>query len=687
MLQKKLLKIILIGLIGALCFSLRTPFFPEPLSYDEGIASYFAMQLISGDGFYSTLWQNRLPGISLIYAMVYALFNNSVDALRIFSAIIGVISTLLLYKLAKLLFGSKVGILSALVFAVISSGIVIEGSKAYTEPFMIFFTISACYLFFLALRKRNYLLLASSGFLLGWALMTKQVAAFDFLVFLCFNFILGFTQFRRRTFRSMIKPNLILISAFALPLLSFTLYFYFTGRFHDFYYWSFLKGFTYIRTSRIKNITGWPKANLSYVFKKMSLFWLLSWGGILYNLFFKRSLERYFLILWYIFAALGVSLGGWFFPHYFIQMLPPACILVGLFTSDIVFKTKKIRITWLSALRKGLITSIIVILLGQSLILNWRYLPGYIGYLQGKLHRREYLKKYNLPTWEDRIDAGQYLANTMGTEETLFVWDGTPVIYFLSDKKPITRYIYNYPLLEEKIMFPTMKGWFSNFAEHRRQLMIDLRANIPDYILIRAEPEKIFDEMFLVNNFSNFVHQNYEFLKSFNHALIFKSKDETKEARELERETSSIPLELIKRFAVITEISTREEETTITFEPMVNPNGIIRTFKSVYDEESLEQVSFLPLSVQFIEIDEDEVHIQVRGLSKPIAFARVKREEDRYHYCNRSYGVNHPLEMMQIGKTIDLYFPPPRGESKGKLFNIYIIYEDGSMSTCDLRGS
>lgn len=685
MLYKKLLKIILIGFICLLCFCLRAPFFPEPLSYDEGVFSYFAMQINSGDGFYSTFWGTKPPGVGLIYAMVYVLFNNSVVALRIFSSIIGVISTLLLYKLAKLLFNSKVGIFSALVFAVCSSSVVIEGNRAYTELFMVFFTIGACYLFFLALNKKNYLLLGSSGLLLGLSFMTKQVAAFDFFCFLCFNFILGFTQFRRRTFRSMFKPNLILILAFAIPLLSFTLYFYFTERLHDFYYWSFLKSLTYIRSSRIKNITGWPRANLSYVFKKMFLFWLLSWGGILYNLFFKRSLKRFFLILWYVFAALGVSLGGWFFHHYFIQILPPACILVGLFTSDIIRETKKMRITRFHWLRKGLITSIIVILLGQSSILNWRYLPGYIGYLQGKLHRREYLKKCSLPTWEDRIDAGQYLTKTMGTEETLFVWDSTPVVYFLTNKKPITRYSNSRPLLEEKLLLPTSKGLFSNFAGHRRQLMIDLRTNVPDYIIIRAEPEKIFDEMFLVKDFCGFVHQNYDFLKSFNHVLIFKSKDGIKKVTDLERERSSIPLEIIKRFAAITQIITNGEETTITFEPMVNPNGIIRTFKSVYDKESLEQINFQPLPVQFIEMDKDKVHIQVKGLSQPIAFARVKREGDRYHYCNRSYGVNPPLEVVQTGKTTDLYSSPPPGESKGKTFNVYFIYEDGTISSAEVK--
>ncbi|MFH1905622.1 MAG: hypothetical protein ABIK53_08915 [bacterium] len=328
------------------------------------------------------------------------------------------------------------------------------------------------------------------------------------------------------------------------------------------------------------------------------------------------------------------------------------------------------------------------------MILNWRCLPGYIGYLQGKLQRREYLKKYHLPTWEDRIDAGQYLTETMGTEETLFVWDSTPVIYFLTNKKPITKYVYYYPLLEEKIMFPTFKGFFSNFAEHRRQLMMDLKSNPPDYIVIRCEPEKIFDEMFLVTNFCNFVNQNYYFLKSFNHALIFKSKDGIKKARERGRETSSIPLEIIKRFAAITQIITKGEETTVTFEPMVNPGCVLRSLKATYP--GLVKIDFESITVRFLgQSGSDfvgnvisnkpsgviDLHMRVKGLPKPVSFVRVKMKDKTWN--NQHYGVNPPLKVVRDGCVFDLYFEPP-SNWEGKTFNIYFIYEDGSISSTNI---
>jgi hypothetical protein len=174
---------------------------------------------------------------------------------------------------------------------------------------------------------------------------------------------------------------------------------------------------------------------------------------------------------------------------------------------------------------------------------------------------------------------------------------------------------------------------------------------------------------------------------------VFKIK-EAKQANEVRFPT--VPLELVKRFSAITKVEFKGAQTEITFEPMVNPTGILREFKDVYPE--VEKIDFEPLSVDFLGRDgydfvgyssprpsgRVDLHLRVKGPPKRPNFVRVKI--GRQTWNNRSYGVNHIIKVVQDNNIFDLYLEPTPLREKQNL-EVYFIYEDGELARAEIAVS
>jgi hypothetical protein len=127
---------------------------------------------------------------------------------------------------------------------------------------------------------------------------------------------------------------------------------------------------------------------------------------------------------------------------------------------------------------------------------------------------------------------------------------------------------------------------------------------------------------------------------------------------------------------------------------MANPNGILRSFKVVYPYSL--NISFEPISVEILGKDGSDfvgnaflepsgiidLHFQIKGVKNRISFARVKVNNITYN--NKSYGVNSALKLVEGENLVDLYIEPPLNWQK-EIFNIYLIYQDGSVSTVEIK--
>lgn len=120
----------------ALSFLLRIPYFRVGMISDEGGYAYVAQHWLSGRGtLYEDFWVSRPQGIFVVYAAIMKTIGTSVVDLRIGAWLFVVATMPPVYALARAYAGRRAGIVSLLLFAVISASPAIEGFTANAEVF------------------------------------------------------------------------------------------------------------------------------------------------------------------------------------------------------------------------------------------------------------------------------------------------------------------------------------------------------------------------------------------------------------------------------------------------------------------------------------------------------------------------------------------------------------------------
>lgn len=671
--------IILVLILG---FFLRAPFFSMPLDYDEGTYAFFAF-FSRGEKFYSSLPIGRLPGIIFTYRFLNDLFPGQIIAFRIASTALVVLAAFGIYKLGRLLVDEYAGIFSSLIFVIFSSQISID-SPANTEFFMVPFMVISVYFFWVFLKSKKMFWLLLSGLCVGIAIFYKQVAVFE-IGFLGLWLLAENLEKGRLKFGPLMKQWLALGFFSLIPFLAAVTFFLLRGELADFWWQSFGSGGPYVKYAwedwkwfgRLKN-------TVKYLWGAFWPFWLLSSGGLIIALIKRKKRSDLFLIGWLIFSLMGAFFNGWFFPHYLIQIIPAASLLGGLFISR-AFECEKLHLP---------LTASVVLILSFVIGDQLSVYTSYFRFLRGDIDKIEYYKQLGIDTgeagWLPFYDSAEYLKNSMAEEDTLFVWSTTPLLYYLVRKYPPTSFVQNYPLLGYEFMLPTARGWEFDFVTNRKELTEELSANPPTHILMHVNPEQVFDQMSLFKDFSNFVALNYDFENQFGNVLIFRVKEG---GEFVNSDSAVIPLEIIKRFSAVIGIETKGGETKLVYEPMINPNGVLRSFEVVYSE--IISIDFEPISTEFLGRDGSDfvgnatpessgnvdLHIRVKGPSKQISFVRVKMGDRTWN--NKQYGVNSPIKIVRSGEIFDLYFEPP-SNWEGQKFEIYFIYEDGSLAKTEV---
>ena len=124
---------------------------------DEGIWEYSAwLWAVHGDPPYVGSFENKPPGIFLLYRLCYAIFGLNLWPVRILGVAAMVGTLLLLYELGRRYQGRIAGAIAALIFGLAMAHDVTDGYMlAVTEPFMVLFTALAFYLLSSVYWRRN----------------------------------------------------------------------------------------------------------------------------------------------------------------------------------------------------------------------------------------------------------------------------------------------------------------------------------------------------------------------------------------------------------------------------------------------------------------------------------------------------------------------------------------------------
>ena len=431
---------IFIGFLGLVVLLRWSALYQSVLDWDESLYLLVADRWLQGHSPYTVIWDNKPPGIYLLFAGALSLFGHSVVAIRILACLFVTATCYCLYLLGKTIGsnGQAIGLVAGGFYAVISTSS--GGLSSNTEVFFIPCSVLAFYLVISATlaheteAKQDFAMLLA-GLSLGIGFEIKQVVLFDLVALLMGLWLLKVSQ--RQRLLPFVKSAVLLLLGFILPFLLVTLCFWVSGNFQDYIYANFTAN--YLRASSAPFSVNTPLKTLdralhaSYLGAAIYLFCFPALLFLAKARRIKAQESRIILIfgLWFCAILLGTSLLlRNLYYHYFLQLNPPLVLLAAY----VVVQLAVLSRAWTVSLRwRTLIPVLIVILvtLGQATAALY--------------HGGEQIFFTNIRGigfWKDTPAlVANYLQARISLDSSIYIVDDQPIIYFLTKANIPTRYI------------------------------------------------------------------------------------------------------------------------------------------------------------------------------------------------------------------------------------------------------
>lgn len=422
-----------IVLLVLLTIAIRASLLNIPFERDEGEYSYIAWRLHFNELPYRDWVDQKPPGIFWAYRLALDLPFNGVFSVHLLGLIISAASGGALFLLAGRFLGRGWSWMAAALFILLSADPLIEGTTANTELFMLFPLILS-WLFFLpaASGGRNKIwFMVLCGVLTGVAATFKQVAAVNglFLVALYPFWVSGEKRWRKTlTFTGLLALGGAVVWG------GLILYFYLWHGLADFIDWVFLHNFEYA------DVVPWPVRfhacfhALATLSRTQALVWFLGAAGLLASWPSGRRRIFLFLLGGLVTSALGVGASGYFFLHYFQQLLPFLCLAAALGAETLCAARFWSAIpAWCRVL---VLTVLLAILPAITLYpFIFQYSPV------------EAVKKiYPTNSFDVMPDVARRISQMTGPDDSVFIFGAEPEVLFYARRVSATRYIFLFPL-------------------------------------------------------------------------------------------------------------------------------------------------------------------------------------------------------------------------------------------------
>ncbi|HEY3234905.1 MAG TPA: glycosyltransferase family 39 protein [Polyangiaceae bacterium] len=449
---------------------------------DQSIYAVVGQGILHGQVPYRDLWDFKPPGIFFVYALAQALFGNTMLAPRLLE--LGGLCVLLacFLKLSHVFFGlRRVGLVGAALAVIIYTQLDFWHT-GQPESFAAFLTfVGLVFTVDQDAPSRRWIGWSVVGAAFGCAFLLKPHIGAAGLA--CAVYQARHEMERSGKRAAALKPLLVMSLAGVLPVALCAWWFHQRGA------WASLK-WTLFEFAPGYTRLGWPghnAAELYYSAIEEVLFRFSVPAGVGFlaaalPAIHSREREGIFLALGVLAVQLaGVAIQSKFFQYHF----SPSLLLISFIAGLGVYKL------WRRCVASGpggmlAFSSVLVVAMTMRLAVHdlpgdfwhrsavrYQYLLGIGEYRARERMDSElyYVADYNLDA--DRRAALQIHQRT-NRNDTIFVWGFEPAIYFLSDRKPASRFIYN---------VAQRATWERTRA--RLDLIRDLRAYRPAVIVVQ----------------------------------------------------------------------------------------------------------------------------------------------------------------------------------------------------------
>ncbi len=379
----------------------RLPVFPRSsLDWDESLYALMAKAWLHGHPPYTTIWDNKPPGIYAIFAVAEGMIGDPVLAIRIAALLAAACGAWLAHGLVRDL-GGDAGAAWIGAFAYIIASSTSDGLSSNTELFMVVFTAAAMRA---ALHGRAGL----AGPLFGAAILVKYVAIFEapalLFALVLYSRVLASSGDRPGALARRIALAIGGTAAMGVLAVAWLAY---QGAALPFF------ADTVVANLRRAELGAAPGA-LSHALALQAIRW-----GPLYAAAVAGAIGRgqrgALIVLWLVCAMAGALSARLFYDHYFLQMLPPLCTGAALALP----RARRLR------------PALAALVLALPAIAAGRAVAGGLGPILRCTRGGCVLHE----------DTPLLIAARVPHGASLYVFDSEPILYALTASVPPTRYV------------------------------------------------------------------------------------------------------------------------------------------------------------------------------------------------------------------------------------------------------
>jgi hypothetical protein len=415
--------------VAAVAVLLRWPLASIPLERDEGEYAYIAQRWLRGEVPYRDAFDQKPPGAFAAYALFFRMFGESIEAIHWGTQLYTLITLALIVLAGRRLFGLGAGLTAALLAAFMTADCCVLGNAANTETFLTLPLTVGFLATLQAVERSSAGWAAIAGACGTLAMLCKQVA----LPNAAFHFLLLLAAGRRR---------LALVAAYvagaAVALAPVVGYFADAGALREF--WDCVVGHNLAYARRVP-VYLYPGTFLGSFLPVVRQWWpILGFAGVTLCTPDERPSvlspwlrPRRLAGLWLLASFAGVSVGGYYREHYYIQAIPPLAVLAGRGVGILASR-------W--APRRQTVTAValsVAAVVYGVLIAPWYYLTGTPAEKCSAI--------YGGNPFRESPFVAEYLARHSDPDDTVFIFGSEPQLLFYAGRKSASRYIFVYPLM------------------------------------------------------------------------------------------------------------------------------------------------------------------------------------------------------------------------------------------------
>ena len=448
----------------------RVRLFETPLERDEGEYAYAGQLLLQGIPPYQAAFNMKFPGVYGAYAVIMALFGQTIAGIHLGFLLLNAGTIVLVFLLGRRLFTPAAGAAAAAAYALLSLGAGVLGTEAHATHFVVAAALGATLLLLRAIDTGSSAPVFWSGLLYGVAILMKQHGAF-FAIF--GSLYLGWNCWSRQRgeWLAMLRKFAICFLGSAVPLGLTALALWYAGVFGKFWFWTVTYAREYVLEASLSEGVAAFTSTFPRVVGPNLLLWILACAGLVI-LWWKKAdrVSAAFVSAFLVFSFLAVCPGLWFREHYFVLMLPAVALLAGAAVSS------SPRIGWL--------------VYGAVLIFSIAQQSDFLFRVSPIAASRQ---MHGLNPFPEAIQVADYIRTHSEKTSRIAVLGSEPEIYFYSQRRSATGYIYTYGMMEPQPFALTMQNEMIHDLENSRpEYVVFVNAN-GSWLPRRDSPKRILD--------------------------------------------------------------------------------------------------------------------------------------------------------------------------------------------------